>query len=679
MIAGVTQLRAWTFGDPRVVVAILDGPVDLSHPSLAGARLDVVETVAPAAPAAGGPATRHGTAVASLIFGQDGDTGAGPVAGISPSCRGLVVPIFGEASRRLDEPFRPACSQLELARAILTALENGATIINISAGQFEAAATAEPILADAVARAIRRGALIVAAAGNDGCDCSHVPAALPGVLAVGALDPAGRPLESSNWGEVYRASGLVAPGAGLLAARAGGGSLTVAGTSFAAAVVSGSAALLASLLLAMGQPVGGARLRRLLLDSAVRCHDDVTICQRHLGGRLDLAEAARMVLDEGAPMSAEQTVSSPAVGDLACMAGNTASSSPPGEGRARAVAPSSSVAPRPVEPPAVDPARAYATIPAEGCACAACQAKESEEDAGRPSKGCGCAACQARDKDRETPRSAPPATSALVFALGQIGFDLVSEARRDSIVQHMGGSGVNPWDAAAMLAYLEDNPWEAASITWTLNIDQTPIYAIAPVGPFAAKGYEVLREFLDDQAQGRVELVSIAGRSGGRVRLFNGQVVPVVVPELRGAYSWSTGALVRAVAGEPPAESAPAGQVEAFEAKVAGVRGLLQKIYYELRNLGITADERALNYAATNAFEVERVFEAACRESLELDTVEVERSRICRLDSDCWDVKLYFFYPERQVQTVRKAFRFTVDVSDVVPVTVGPMRSWYVR
>ena len=27
----------------------------------------------------------------------------------------------------------------------------------------------------------------------------------------------------------------------------------------------------------------------------------------------------------------------------------------------------------------------------------------------------------------------------------------------------------------------------------------------------------------------------------------------------------------------------------------------------------------------------------------------------------------------------RKVYRFTVDVSDVVPVTVGPVRSWFVR
>jgi cyanobactin maturation PatA/PatG family protease len=312
-------------------------------------------------------------------------------------------------------------------------------------------------------------------------------------------------------------------------------------------------------------------------------------------------------------------------------------------------------------------------VPAAGCGCAACQAK-----ADKPTEGCGCAACQA--KATETP--ARPATAAgggLVFALGQIGFDLVSEARRDSIAQHMGGPGANPWDPSQMLAYLQDNPWEAASITWTLGVDQTPLYAIAPNGPYAARGYELLREFLDEQSRGEIELVSIPGRSGGRARLFNGQVVPVVYPELRGVYSWATAALVRAVVGEPPAESAPASELEAFERKSAGVRGFLQKVYYELRNLGITAEERALNYAATNAFEVERIFEAACRESMELDAVEVERSRICRPDSDCWDVKLYFFYPERQVQTVRKAFRLTVDVSDIVPVTVGPMRSWYIR
>ena len=160
------------------------------------------------------------------------------------------MPIFGDADARPGEPFRPACSQLELARAILLAVEHGASIVNISAGQYGPAASAEPILADAVNRAIRRGVLVVAAAGNDGCECSHVPAALPGVLAVGAMDATGRPLESSNWGAAYRSAGLLAPGADLVAALAGGGRFAVTGTSFATAIVSGGAALLWSLAIA---------------------------------------------------------------------------------------------------------------------------------------------------------------------------------------------------------------------------------------------------------------------------------------------------------------------------------------------------------------------------------------------------------------------------------------------
>jgi hypothetical protein len=39
----------------------------------------------------------------------------------------------------------------------------------------------------------------------------------------------------------------------------------------------------------------------------------------------------------------------------------------------------------------------------------------------------------------------------------------------------------------------------------------------------------------------------------------------------------------------------------------------------------------------------------------------------------------FFYYLERRVPNVQKGHRFTVEVGDVVPVTVGPMRSWFVR
>ena len=306
-IRGLGDFWAETTGDPRVTIAVLDGPVDRTHPALIRANLTAVEVAVAAEPQLGGPATRHGTLVASLIFGRH--ESESPVEGIAPGCRGIVVPVFSDVAGSVqtedDRPFTPTCSQLDLARAMLLAAEHGAQVINISGGQGASSGTAHPLLADAINRCIRRGILVVAAAGNDGCECVHIPAAVAGVLAVGAMDARGDPLDMSNWGRSYRSRGLLAPGAGLLGARAGGGTLTVSGTSFAAAVVSGAAALLMSLALQNGRHLDGRRIREILLDSAEKCLDDVILCRRHLAGRLDLAQARALLRSVDSGMSDE--------------------------------------------------------------------------------------------------------------------------------------------------------------------------------------------------------------------------------------------------------------------------------------------------------------------------------------------------------------------------------------
>ncbi|WP_394325532.1 cyanobactin maturation protease PatG family protein [Methanosarcina barkeri] len=53
-----------------------------------------------------------------------------------------------------------------------------------------------------------------------------------------------------------------------------------------------------------------------------------------------------------------------------------------------------------------------------------------------------------------------------------------------------------------------------------------------------------------------------------------------------------------------------------------------------------------------------------------------KKSPICRPDSDCWDVKLTFFDPLHREEVARMVYRFTIDVSDVVPVSIGDLRSW---
>src|SRR5215208_5414611 len=106
-----------------------------------------------------------------------------------------------------------------------------------------------------------------------------------------------------------------------------------------------------------------------------------------------------------------------------------------------------------------------------------------------------------------------------------------------------------------------------------------------------------------------------------------------------------------------------------------GRRDFLSRIYYDLRNLGITPEDRALNYAATNAFQAAEVIAAATAEGRDLDRIAVHKSPVCRPDSDCYDVELSFFNPDN-TNVAARVFRFTIDVSDVIPVSIGTTRSF---
>src|SRR5262249_4400719 len=136
------------------------------------------------------------------------------------------------------------------------------------------------------------GVLIVAAAGNEGCDCLHVPGALPSVLVVGAMDASGEPLKFSNWGAVYHAQGILAPGDNIPGATPGSGTTTQSGTSHATPVVAGVAALLLSLQLRRGQKPNPQAVRAALLSSALGCDDQpAPDCRRLLAGRLNIQGA----------------------------------------------------------------------------------------------------------------------------------------------------------------------------------------------------------------------------------------------------------------------------------------------------------------------------------------------------------------------------------------------------
>lgn len=627
-LPGLAALWAETLGDPRIGIALLDGPVDGAHPCLKGARLTPMG--ASGETPGHGIAERHGTQIASLIFGQhDSD-----IHGTAPGCPGFIFPIFRDKD---DGSFMPS-SQIQLAQTLVQAAEAGARIINISAGENSPSGTAHPILTEAVQSCADQGVLIVAAAGNEGCDCLHIPGALPSVLAVGAMDASGTPLACSNWGDTYRTQGILAPGQNIVCASPGGGTSTASGTSYATAIVSGVVALLASLQAKAGRPIDLFAVRKAILDSALGCDASqaTSDCRRLLAGRLNITGAHALILQGLSDMTLPQnTEDQPQTAVTANVSPTGRTPESPTETE-RVMA---GAQPMTQPPGHTMPTGAYPSTQA------------TETTLMPTNQACACTGNGSKQP---------------VFALGKLNYDFGTEARRDSIQQHM--DSASPHDAKHLLNYLDNNPWDAESVIWTLNMDLTPIYAIKGYGAYAHVVYERLRAFLAIQIENRCERISIPGYIVGSTALFNGQVVPTLQADLRGMYSWNTHELIHSAHSD----------TESSDAINEDVSNFFVCVYEELRNLGVSAHDRAINYAATNALTVLHIFEDTLKRNLVLDTISTERSPICRPQSDCWDVKLTFFNPSKIFEQARKVYLLTVDVSDVVPVMVGQVRSWSV-
>ena len=487
MIPEIEQLWGETLGEPEVRVAVLDGPVDIFHPSLRQARFRSIPTLVSNV-VSNGAASQHGTQVASILFGQH----SGRLKGVAPRCTGLLLPIFSDETDSL-----PAfCSQLDLARAIVQATELRAHIINVSGGQFSPSGAPHPILCDAVNYASSKGVLIVAAAGNDGCDCLHIPGALPSVLAVGAMGRNLQPLNLSNWGTAYLQNGVLAPGEDIAVALPGGRYGVMTGTSSATAIVTGVCALLSSLQYAWGYAVRPDDVRKAIVNTARADEFGVgEMRQRMMAGRLDIAKAISSLRQGGAAMSIVNEK-------------NTSESQHAKEGLS------------------IDQT---AMVHPSDC-------------------DCGCKTESTTGASPTTPASPPPVQ--LIYALGTLGIDFGTEPRRDSLYNHAAVGAdqrVGAYSPKDLLNYLDKNPWDAQSILWTLNLETTPIYVIQPTGAFASVGYERLRQFLREQIVNGVERISVPGVIMGRARLITGQVLPVIWPDLRGMNNWNTSALVGAV------------------------------------------------------------------------------------------------------------------------------------
>ena len=203
-----------------VTVAVLDSGVDAGHPALRDSKLTSIDLVGGSL-GPDGAYLGHGTAIASLIAGTvEGEEGLAPEAEI------LSIRVLdGEGGG----------DSFTVARGIVEAAERGAKVINLSLGSD----TSSHVLENAVKYAQEKGAVVVAAVGNDGTRGVSFPARYEGVVGVTSVDAKGRQSAFANYGEEVD---LAAPGIGVYAAWSDDETVSFSGTSSSTAFVTGALA-----------------------------------------------------------------------------------------------------------------------------------------------------------------------------------------------------------------------------------------------------------------------------------------------------------------------------------------------------------------------------------------------------------------------------------------------------
>jgi serine protease len=286
-----------------VIIAVVDSGVDMSHPDLAAnivkaggqqASIDLVDDNNKAPKLDG---NGHGTHVAGILAavsdsGTHGGTStyngekvnSGNIVGVAPNAKLLPVQVMRGDGGGND---------FSIAKGIEKAVDwkgdngIGVDLINLSIGGPEPSSA----LAAALGYAAKKGVLVIAAAGNSGSPVMY-PAAYPGALAVGALNPQNKRAAYSCYGPQL---GIVAPGGadphepdeakgswqGIYStfpsyhALQGGNSYTgtryyeaLSGTSMATPVVTGVAALVLAQAKSQGQRLTPDQLKMRLVATA---------------------------------------------------------------------------------------------------------------------------------------------------------------------------------------------------------------------------------------------------------------------------------------------------------------------------------------------------------------------------------------------------------------------------
>jgi len=228
-ISRINAISASAFVDESwVIVAILDTGMDMDHPDLAAQYVwgwDTVNNDNYPDDDHG-----HGTHVAGTVAAIDNEIG---VIGVAPTVGLYILKVLNKRGSGTETQISNAIRMATNGPDGIPNTDDDADVISMSLG-----GSYSSTIEAAVNYALSYGVVVVAATGNDGASTPSYPAALPGVIKVGATDINNVEASWSNDGET-----ILAPGVSIYSTYYGGGYTTMSGTSMATPHVSGVCAL----------------------------------------------------------------------------------------------------------------------------------------------------------------------------------------------------------------------------------------------------------------------------------------------------------------------------------------------------------------------------------------------------------------------------------------------------
>lgn len=288
--------HAFTKGLPEITIAVLDTGVNLSHPELRGKVADGADFVdleglntsdfigdfrgyddVPE------DEVGHGTHVSGIVAAQ----GLNMEQGVAPDCRILAVRVL--ATMKNGERLVGAGIVDNINAGIKWAVDKGADIINMSLGIKHTGGGLPH--EDVIRYAISKNVTVVAASGNDGTPERYYPGALPGVIAVGAVNERGQVADFTSYGaNIY----VVAPGMQIYSSFTNHSYAHASGTSQASPFVAGSVGLFKSYARQYGVNLAEHEIKNILKNTSDKV--DSRLRNAHAGyGLINLADAFKLL------------------------------------------------------------------------------------------------------------------------------------------------------------------------------------------------------------------------------------------------------------------------------------------------------------------------------------------------------------------------------------------------